>query len=87
MPSEVLNARDTFSTTLYTAKITGWNDSSVYPLGTFTGKLGQMGELPTESEALLVAAGITWEDFSDEVLASLVETVFYFCTLCKYFYI
>jgi hypothetical protein len=34
-----------------------------------------MGELPTESEALLISSGITWEEFSDEVLESLVPTV------------
>lgn len=37
-----------------------------------------MGELPIESEALLVSAGIYWEDFSEQVEASLVPTVLFF---------
>ncbi|KAJ3346084.1 hypothetical protein HDU91_007139 [Kappamyces sp. JEL0680] len=74
VPSEVLKQKADFCSNLYTAKITEWNETSVYPKGMFTGHLGQMGELPTESEALLVSAGIYWEDFSDAVLASLVPT-------------
>ncbi|KAJ3301829.1 hypothetical protein HDV03_000296 [Kappamyces sp. JEL0829] len=74
IPSEVLKQKADFCSNLYTAKITEWNETSVYPKGMFTGHLGQMGELPTESEALLVSAGIYWEDFSDAVLASLVPT-------------
>jgi exoribonuclease R len=75
VPSEILKEKEEFANTLYTAKITTWEDSSIYPRGIYTGKLGQMGELPTESEALLVSSGITWEEFSDEVLESLVPTV------------
>lgn len=75
VPTEILKVCTDWAKNLYTVKITKWEDSSVFPFGTFTGHLGQMGELATESEALLAAAGITWEDFSDEVLDSLVPTV------------
>jgi exoribonuclease R len=75
VPSEILKVKKDWSKNLYTSKITRWEETSVFPLGSFNGHLGQMGELATESEALLAAAGITWEDFSDEVLSSLVPTV------------
>lgn len=75
VPSEIIKSRSDWETNLYTSRITSWVESSIYPIGAFTGHLGQMGELPTESAALLVAAGINWEDFSDEVIESLVPTV------------
>jgi exoribonuclease R len=75
IPSEILAQKDYFETNLYTCKILEWTDCSLYPKGTFTGHLGQIGELSTESEALLVSSGIVWEEFSEPVLGSLVETV------------
>jgi exoribonuclease R len=81
IPSEILKIKEDWTKNLYTAKISKWEYSSVFPIGAFTGHLGQMGELITESEALLASAGITWEAFSDDVLNSLVPTVKLFAKL------
>jgi exoribonuclease R len=72
---ETLNETALFDNTLFTCMIKKWGDSSLFPLGEYTGKLGQMGQLAVESEALLVSAGVTWDTFSDDVLDSLPQTV------------
>ncbi|KAJ3323006.1 DIS3-like exonuclease 2 [Boothiomyces sp. JEL0866] len=71
VPSEFLKSPESFSDKLVTCKITHWKITNQYPSGEYTGVLGQIGELPTESKALLVSAGVTWELFSDAVLDSL----------------
>ncbi|KAJ3311013.1 DIS3-like exonuclease 2 [Boothiomyces sp. JEL0838] len=71
VPSEFLKDPNSFSDKLVTCKIKHWSPTNQYPTGEYTGILGQIGELPTESEALLVSAGVTWELFSDTVLDSL----------------
>ena len=45
-----------------------------FPLGKYIGKIGEVGELSTESESLLVANDISWDEFSDKVLQGLVPT-------------
>ncbi|KAI8897838.1 hypothetical protein BC833DRAFT_592225 [Globomyces pollinis-pini] len=74
VPGNFLNDPDSFDGTLVTAKITNWRADSIFPIGEFVNVLGKMGHLTTESEALLVSSGITWEFFSDEVVDSLVPT-------------
>lgn len=76
VPSEILKQHESFDTTLYKATMSKWSVHQMQPLGEFAGVLGQIGELHTESKALLVSAGVTWEEFADEVIDSLVETVF-----------
>ena len=41
---------------------------SRHPLAQVTGELGQMGELPIETQAILADAGVTWNDFDDVIL-------------------
>jgi protein SSD1 len=72
IPSEITKNLQELESTLFVSKIHSWKRK--YPRGNYIGKLGQIGELATESEALLVSAGIYWEEFSEKVLNSLVPT-------------
>ena len=74
-PKEFLENPDKFSKTFFTATIINWSAHSRLPLGFVTGKLGQMGELPIETQALLADAGVNWSDFDDKVLNDLPKTV------------
>ena len=74
-PKEFLDNPKAFEKTFFTACIRKWNAKSNMPFGVVTGKLGQMGELPVETEALLVDAGVTWSDFDEKVLEDLPPTV------------
>ena len=75
VPKEFLSNPNSFASILVTASITSWPVKSKYPHGTYIGKLGQIGEIPIETEALLVSAGISWGDFSESVLDCLPLTV------------
>jgi protein SSD1 len=71
IPSEILKRWETFRESIYTVQMDRWSLDSLFPRGTFTGYLGQMGELHTESQALLVSNGIVWEEFSEAIIDSL----------------
>ncbi|KAJ3180051.1 hypothetical protein HDU87_002274 [Geranomyces variabilis] len=71
VPREFLQDPAAFSQILFKAKVRKWSANSQYPIGVVTGTLGQMGEISVESAALLVDAGVVWDDFSDDVLACL----------------
>ncbi|KAI8929283.1 hypothetical protein BC831DRAFT_444578 [Entophlyctis helioformis] len=73
-PKEFLDDPDSYGNILVTAVVRYWRDEDNYPTGECTGRLGQMGHLPVESQALLSAAGITWDDFADNVLDCLPPT-------------
>lgn len=75
-PKEFLESPEDYSRTFFTASITNWSAHSRLPLAQVTGKLGQMGELPIETQALLADAGVSWGDFEDSVLSDLPSTVF-----------
>jgi exoribonuclease R len=76
LEKEFFNNDIDFSTNLCQCLIRQWTDVSLFPLGIYAGKLGQIGTLPVESEALLINAGITWDmGFADDVLDSLPPTV------------
>ncbi|KAI8594093.1 hypothetical protein BDZ88DRAFT_8477 [Geranomyces variabilis] len=70
-PREFLQDPAAFSQILFKANVRKWAAGSQYPFGVVTGTLGQMGEISVESAALLVDAGVVWDDFSDDVLACL----------------
>ena len=73
-PGEFLKDPASFENILCTCVIKKWSESSQFPLGSYTGTIGQMGEIPVETEALLVAAGIHWDTFSEQVLDTLPPT-------------
>jgi exoribonuclease R len=79
-PKEFLDTPEAFDKTYFTASIKRWNASHSHPSGFVTGKLGQMGEIPIETEALLVDAGVTWSEFAEDVLEDLPATVRYVLT-------
>ena len=75
IPTQILTEiKYTNKKLLYKVKIKSWDEKGPFPLGKYIGKLGEVGELGTESESLLVAAGITWNEFDDKVIDSLVPT-------------
>ncbi|KAJ3233189.1 hypothetical protein HDU81_002391 [Chytriomyces hyalinus] len=73
-PSEFLKAPHAFASTLWRATISRWPAHCQYPYGKVGGMMGLMGEIPVETESLLLENGITWSDFSDEVLRCLPPT-------------
>ena len=73
-PKEFLQTPDAFSEVLFRAHVRKWQATSQHPFGVVTGTIGQMGEIPIETEALLCDAGIDWEEFPDEVLECLPPT-------------
>ncbi|KAJ3015748.1 hypothetical protein HKX48_004403 [Thoreauomyces humboldtii] len=70
-PKDFLQDPSAFSTILFKATVRNWPAASQYPDGIVTGTLGQMGEISIESAALLVDAGVLWDDFSEAVLDCL----------------
>lgn len=76
-PNEFLHNPGSFEGMLVTAMIVKWDHSAQYPLATYTGLLGQIGEIGVESEALLVASQISSEAFSDEIIDALPATVLF----------
>lgn len=64
-----------FKWRIWASSIKLWNACHSHPSGTVTGKLGQMGDIPIETEALLVDAGVTWNEFPEDVLDDLPRTV------------
>ena len=73
VPHEFLKKPNDFPNTLWSASIKKWSISSQYPLGIVHGSIGQRGEISVETEALLIDNGITWNEFSDEVLSCLPQ--------------
>ncbi|KAI8922348.1 hypothetical protein DFJ77DRAFT_495624 [Powellomyces hirtus] len=73
-PRDFLSDPAAFGNILFKATVRKWPAKEQYPLGAVTGTLGQMGEISIESAALLVDAGVVWDEFSDEVLACLPAT-------------
>jgi protein SSD1 len=76
-PKEFLMNPSEFENTIFTASIRKWPPTANSPYGNITGKLGQMGEIPVETDALLEDAGVYWDDFSEDVLNDLPSLVFY----------
>ncbi|KAJ3101714.1 DIS3-like exonuclease 2 [Phlyctochytrium planicorne] len=70
-PPEYLKDPSSYATHLWRATVKKWPAHVQSPYGIVHGNLGQMGEIGTETEALLAENGITWDGFSDEVLADL----------------
>ncbi|KAL2919192.1 hypothetical protein HK105_201467 [Polyrhizophydium stewartii] len=73
-PKEFLDDPKSFDGVLVTVRVRQWREFDNYPSAEYQGKLGQIGELPVETSALLAANGITWDDFDESVLACLPPT-------------
>ncbi|KNE56473.1 VacB and RNase II family 3'-5' exoribonuclease [Allomyces macrogynus ATCC 38327] len=73
-PTEYLQRPDEFKHVLFTATMDDWPATARNPTGRIERTLGPVGEMATESEALLAAADVNTTPFSDEVLASLPST-------------
>nr|KAJ3422681.1 hypothetical protein HK105_006919 [Polyrhizophydium stewartii] len=64
-PKEFLDDPKSFDGVLVTVRVRQWREFDNYPSAEYQGKLGQIGELPVETSALLAANGITWDDFDE----------------------
>ncbi|KNE54823.1 VacB and RNase II family 3'-5' exoribonuclease [Allomyces macrogynus ATCC 38327] len=73
-PTEYLQRPDEFKHVLFTATMDDWPATARNPTGHIERTLGPVGEMATESEALLAAADVNTTPFSDEVIASLPST-------------
>ncbi|KAI9339345.1 hypothetical protein BDR26DRAFT_975239 [Obelidium mucronatum] len=74
VPIEFLKTPGEFNDTLWKVSISKWPAHCQYPYGKVGGMMGLRGEIPVETESLLLENGITWSDFSEEVLACLPPT-------------
>jgi protein SSD1 len=73
IPSEILMDKSELYSCLFTVKILKWVENSIFPLGKYCGKLGLIGQIHTECEAILCSNGIYWEGFDDIVMNDLLE--------------
>ncbi|KAI9202792.1 uncharacterized protein BJ171DRAFT_511967 [Polychytrium aggregatum] len=73
VPKEFFQDPDAFSSILFKAGIYKWRASDNFPFGSIMGTIGQIGEIPIETEALLIDNGIAWKDFSESVLQCLPD--------------
>ncbi|KAJ3416951.1 hypothetical protein HDV05_008009 [Chytridiales sp. JEL 0842] len=73
-PHEFLQKPLDYSTMLWRASKKRWPIHCQYPYGKVHGSVGMMGEIAVETEALLIENGITWDIFSEEVIACLPAT-------------
>ena len=62
------------SSTLVSAKIKFWKPNFQFPVGSFVKILGSAEDFEIQSKALLIDGGVTWDDFSGEVLSCLEST-------------
>ncbi|KAJ1550441.1 hypothetical protein HK405_000588, partial [Cladochytrium tenue] len=73
-PHEFLKFPKDNESMLFKASIKRWPIHSQYPFGVVHGKVGEVGSISIETEALLIENGITWSDFSEDVLQCLPPT-------------
>ncbi len=76
VPSEFLKNPAEFEDTIFSASIGDWPDSAQHPFGKVNGPIGQIGEIPVETQALLNDSGIDWDTFPEDVDACLPDMVF-----------
>jgi protein SSD1 len=78
VPKEDLHAllkdADALAKDMFTAEITRWGVTNKNPFGRLLGRLGMMGELQTETAALLVDNDVRNQPFSEAVLECLPAT-------------
>ncbi|KAJ3213909.1 hypothetical protein HDU67_002315 [Dinochytrium kinnereticum] len=73
-PHEFLKEPLKHANYLWTATVKKWPSNCLFPYGSVHGCLGMMGELASETQALLLEHGIYWDEFSEAVLACLPAT-------------
>jgi protein SSD1 len=75
VPSEFLKDPAAFAQTMFAATVTDWPETTMHPYGRINGPLGQIGEIPVETTALLNDSGIDWDVFPEDVDACLPQMV------------
>jgi DIS3-like exonuclease 2 len=74
-PHDYLKNPLAFEDHKFKASIKNWSSNRQYPSGIVHGSVGLAGTIPVETEALLIENGITWSDFSDDVIECLPALV------------
>ena len=75
LSNEYLQNPDAFAHVLFRASVSKWSNTQQHPFGTLHGPVGQIGAIGTETDALLIENGISWDSFPDDVLSCLPQTV------------
>ena len=70
-PTDFIDNPDKYSDRLFVACIKRWPITSLHPFGTLVEELGQIGDIETETNALLKDCNFSAEDFAESVLKCL----------------
>lgn len=62
-----------YHTKLVRARLVSWREASYMPMGKYEGMVGEVGEIASETEALLRQYHVDWSDFSKEIMNSLPQ--------------
>ncbi|KAJ3135798.1 hypothetical protein HK100_002291 [Physocladia obscura] len=74
VPIEYLKSPKDYENSLWRLSVTKWPSHCQYPFGKVGGLMGIVGEIPVETDSLLLENGISWSDFSESVLKCLPPT-------------
>lgn len=70
-PEDFIDRPDKYADRLFVSCIKRWPITSLHPFGTLVEELGVIGDIETETNALLKDCNFTAEDFSEAVLKCL----------------
>ncbi|KAJ3308022.1 hypothetical protein HDU76_004173 [Blyttiomyces sp. JEL0837] len=73
-PEEFLKNPKLGTELLWKASIRKWPIQAQYPYGIVHGKVGLIGNIAVETQALLLDCGIIWDEFGEEVIDCLPKT-------------
>ncbi|ORY83588.1 hypothetical protein BCR35DRAFT_265184 [Leucosporidium creatinivorum] len=73
-PQDFIDRPDKYSDRLFVACIKRWPITSLHPFGTLVEELGPIGDIETETNALLKDCNFSSEDFSEAVVKCLPPT-------------
>ncbi|KAM0751412.1 RNB-domain-containing protein [Meredithblackwellia eburnea MCA 4105] len=73
-PEDFIDRPDKYSERLFVACIKRWPITSLHPFGTLVEELGSIGDIETETSALLKDCNFSAEDFSESVVKCLPPT-------------
>lgn len=70
-PKEFLHRPETFSKVLFVAKLKDWGTTDTFASGSLLKKIGEAGQIDTETEGILIENDIDFSEFPEESLKSL----------------
>lgn len=72
-PRDFVEKHQEYADSIFVACIKRWPITSLHPFGTLVEKLGKMGDLRVETDALLRDNNFSSDEFSDAVLRSVIQ--------------